>query len=39
MRLLGEIFRNAGLNCSPRAMFTAMTRYGRPHSSSMIATF
>jgi hypothetical protein len=37
--LLGEIARNSGANCSPAAMLTGLTRYGRPHSSSMIEIF
>ncbi len=36
MRLFGEIFRKSGLNCSPLEMFTGISLYGRPHSSSMI---
>ena len=39
MRLLGEIARNCGLNCSPLDMSTGITVYGRPHSSSMIVIF
>src|SRR5471030_2622186 len=36
MRLLGLIFRNSGLNCSPVPMFTGTILYGRPHSSIML---
>ena len=36
MRLLGEIARNSGLNCSPLAMLTGIMRYGSRHSSSMM---
>ena len=39
MRLLGEIAKNSGLNCSPLAMFTGTTLYASPHSSSMIVIF
>src|SRR5436853_2481056 len=34
MRLLGLIFRNSGLNCSPLEMLIGTTLYGSPISSS-----
>jgi hypothetical protein len=39
IRLLGEIARNSGVNCSPLEMSTARMLYGSPHSSSMIEIF
>jgi len=33
MRLLGEVLRNPGANCSPRPMSTGTMRYSRPDSS------
>jgi hypothetical protein len=36
--LFGLIARNSGWNCSLALMSTAMARYGRPISSSMIET-
>ncbi len=39
MRWLGFIFRNAGVNWSPRPMFTGTMLYGIPASSSRIVTF
>ena len=36
MRLFGLIARNSGLNWSPLPMLTGITRYARPHSSSMM---
>ena len=36
MRLLGEIFRKSGLNCSPLPMFTGKILYGSPVSSRKI---
>jgi hypothetical protein len=39
MRLLGEIAKNPGANCSPFEMSTGRTTYGSPHSSSMIEIF
>jgi hypothetical protein len=39
MRLLGEIVRNAGSNCSPLEMSTGTSVYGSAHSSSMIVIF
>jgi hypothetical protein len=39
MRLLGLIFRNSGVNCSPLPMFTGTMRYGTPVSSKKIVIF
>ena len=39
MRLLGEIARNSGVNCSPFWMSTYFTVYGSPVSSSMMEIF
>jgi hypothetical protein len=39
MRLLGLIFRNPGVNCSPLPMFTGTMRYGTSVSSKKIVIF
>jgi hypothetical protein len=39
MRAFGLIAMNSGLNWSPAPMFTGLSVYGRPVSSSMMETF